>query len=96
MMESSDDRIVEIVDDERVVPRIQCGFHRSPLSHGGGKVVVGVVCRLVCQIRRLLEENTMRNQRVLSPWENLLKNKSHPRMKTWKDKNKEKTCDQVP
>ena len=38
MMESSDDRIVEIVDDERVVPRIQCGFHRSPLSHGGGNV----------------------------------------------------------
>ena len=38
MMESSDDRIVEIVDDERVVPRIQCGFHRSPLSHGRGNV----------------------------------------------------------
>ena len=36
MMESSDDRIV---DDEAVVPRIQCGFHRcSPLSHGGGDV----------------------------------------------------------
>ena len=38
MMESSDDIIVEIVDDEGVVPRIQCGFHRSPLSHGGGDV----------------------------------------------------------
>ena len=37
-MESSDDIIVEIVDDEGVVPRIQCGFHRSPLSHGGGDV----------------------------------------------------------
>ena len=71
MMESSDDRIVEIVDDEGVVPRIQCGFHRNPLSHGGGDVkgcdnVIVVVCPLVCQIRRLLEEITMRNQRVLS------------------------------
>ena len=82
-MESSDDIIVEIVDDEGVVPRIQCGFHRSPLSHGGGDVEgcdrvdlsVALGCLLICQILRLLEEKAMGNQRVLSPLENLLKNK---------------------
>ena len=61
-------------------------FSPQPLSHGGGdvegcdRVGLSIVscllgCLLICQIRRLLEEKAMGNQRVLSPLENLLKKK---------------------
>ena len=46
MMESSDGRIVEIVGNEGVVPRIPYGFHCSLRVKAQVmlKVVIGVVC----------------------------------------------------
>ena len=54
-----------------MVPRIPCPFHQSPLvkTEVMLKVVIEVVCMLVCRIRRLFEKKAMENQEVVEKQE---------------------------